>query len=276
MMAKVLALETKYEEKVSILEEKIRQQDVKIVEQEVKLAKQKDQIVDRLTKQEAKLAEQEEKQKAKLTTQEKRLRKEVKQQNDALSKELEEKIVKQKEQLSDKLAEQEGKLRREFQQQNDKLSRELKEERSQVIPGNLKNHVESVEVASAASCTENIENVNERLQKIEDDLFFQTEIPINLSIMFLPSWQKNVKDIKNTEVSIKIKERSIKLQCSCRPARLRVEATAKRMRSVIASLHKRVVTFPPERKEDLQYLLLKSRRWLEAKEGEGYFINIGM
>ena len=210
MMAKVLTLETKYEEKVSILEEKIRQQDVKIVEQEAKLAEQEKQMVDGLE--------------AKLTSQEERLRKEFKQQNHALSKEL--------------------------------------------------------EVASA-SCTENTEKVNGRLQKIEDNLFFQIEIPINHSknmltwIAKIPSWRNALEEMKKAEVQIETKERSIKLQCSCRPARLKVEEAAERVRSVIASLHKREVTFPPERKEVLQYLL-KNRSWLAAIKGEGSFIDIGM
>ncbi len=363
MMEKLLALETKYEEKVSILEEKIRQQDVKIIEQEAKLAKQEkqmvgrsskqeaklakqekqmvdkltkqeaklakqvvdgltkqdeklakqeeqmvdkltkqevklarqvvdrltkqdeklakqeEQMVDRLTKQEAKLAEQEQKQKAKLTSQEERLRKEFKQQNDALFKELEERIVNHKKQLSDKLAKQGGKLRREFQQQNGKLSKELKEERtktSQVVPGNLKNRLKSLEVTSA-SCTENIEKVNRHLQKIKDDLFFQTEIPISHGknmldwIALLPSWQKAVEEMRNAEVQIETKKSSIKLQCSRNPARLRVEEATDRVRSVIASLHKRVITFPPERKEVLQHLL-KNRGWLAAIKG---YIGVG-
>ena len=249
MMAKVLALETKYEEKVSILEEKIRQQDVKIIEQEAKLAQQEKQMVDGLTKQEAKLAKQEKQMLDGLTKQEAKLAKQEKQMVDGLTKQ------------EAKLTSQEERLRKEFKQQNHALSKEL-------------------EVASA-SCTENIEKVNRHLQKVEDNCFFRIEIPINHGknvldwIVQLLSWRKALGEMKKAEVQIETKERSIKLQCSCRPARQRVEEAAEIVHSVIASLHKRVVTFPPERKEVLQYLL-KNKRWLAAIKGEESFINIGM
>ena len=197
MMETFSALETKYKEKVSILEEMIRQQDVKIAN-----------LVD------------------------------------------DKKLNKQK-------AELEERLRRQFQQQNDKLSRELRED-SEVTSSILKKRLDAVETTSV-TCSQNIEKINDYVQEMKSNVFFQSEIPIYKDmlkyIQALPLWRKAMKDGKNAEVQCEIKESSITLQCRRSPAKQRVEEAAERVSLVIASLQKKFVTFPPEREEVLQYIL---------------------